>query len=126
MSFDADDIIHRWWDLRQEGQIREAERSIERNAQTTEAAVADLHAALERLALLTQAMWELSRERNGVTEAELVAKVHEIDLRDGKADGRIERAGPACAKCGKTNRPRRVKCFYCGTPLTPVSAFGAL
>ena len=44
---------------------------------------------IDTLALSCAAMWELLSEKLGVTEQELLAKIEEIDLRDGKLDGKI-------------------------------------
>lgn len=44
---------------------------------------------VDRLRLVCQALWELCSERLGVTEEELEEKVLEIDLRGGKADGKL-------------------------------------
>ena len=70
----------------------------------------------ERLKLVTMAMWELLRERTGISEAELKAKIDEVDMMDGKKDGRI-RIRPTvndCATCGRKVRSNAVACPYCG------------
>ena len=68
-----------------------------------------------RLALITQAMWTLVKERTGLTDDDLMAAMAELDLADGRADGRKRPAGPIdCPKCGRTNSRNRDFCIYCG------------
>lgn len=73
---------------------------------------------LARLQLVMQGMWEVMRDRHGVTEQELEAKILEIDLRDGTKDGRIAREVAICSACNrKTGIRHHRKCFYCGEPI---------
>ncbi len=74
---------------------------------------------LDRLYMTVQAMWELLSERTGLTKAELDAKIREIDLRDGKLDGRdaTQSASCKCAKCGRPVLPGHMRCIWCGTAL---------
>lgn len=69
---------------------------------------------IERLVLLVDAMWELLGERAGVTEAELVAKIAEIDGRDGSVDRRRTVAPHACPGCGAAIPNGRSTCQFCG------------
>ncbi|MDB5387543.1 MAG: hypothetical protein JWM11_3189 [Planctomycetaceae bacterium] len=61
----------------------------EAEARTLQNEVREMSNKLNRLTLISQTMWELLRERTGLTNAEIVDKMHEIDLRDGVADGKI-------------------------------------
>lgn len=72
---------------------------------------------VDRLTLACQAMWELIRERGIVTEDELNEKILEVDLRDGRADGRIASQIIPCPKCGNNTNSRRQQCAICGAPL---------
>ncbi|MFO1519712.1 MAG: hypothetical protein U1F57_08650 [bacterium] len=38
----------------------------------------------------------------------------EIDLQDGKLDGKLKRKPLECKKCQRVVSPRYVKCPYCG------------
>lgn len=74
---------------------------------------------VERLLIITEALWGILREEIGCTDDELVERMEEIDLRDGRLDGRVA-PGPAepCSRCGrKVSRFRRY-CLFCGTLLT--------
>src|SRR5882724_2349184 len=82
-----------YWQAYQAGQIAEvrtdaAEAKV--NTQQYSERVRDLEHALSRTTLACQALlWELLRARVGLTEDELLAKMTEVDLRDGTQDGRM-------------------------------------
>lgn len=76
--------------------------------------VRDTDERLDQLLLVCAAMWELLSEKAGVAEADLVAKVAEIDARDGTADGRFTYAPTKCVKCQRTMFPKHRRCLYCG------------
>ena len=45
----------------------------------------------------------------------MIDKVNEIDLRDGKMDGRETADAPiVCEQCGRSDSRRHNHCFYCG------------
>jgi hypothetical protein len=79
--------------------------------------VADLEKRTDRLGLVCQALWELLRERTGMTEDEVLQRMHEIDLRDGVEDGRISGTKVQCESCGSTCNSAAARCIYCGHPL---------
>ena len=71
----------------------------------------------ERLYLVVQAMWELLKEKVGLTDADLDAKVQEIDMRDGRLDGQdsTQTAPLTCRQCGRTILSGQAQCSWCGT-----------
>ncbi len=69
---------------------------------------------LDRMTLLTTAMWTLVQEKVGVTEEELAARIEELDLSDGKRDGKINVKAQPCEGCGRKVSPRHFRCMYCG------------
>ncbi len=109
--------MHLFWNLRQQSLIHEAE------AKATDAAADSrevrgemryLADAIDRVLLVNRAMWELLSERTNLTEKDLLAKVTEVDLRDGKEDGRLRTDVRKCAKCDRTLQKRHLQCLYCG------------
>ena len=76
----------------------------------------EIEKRLEKLLLLSQAMWELIKEKTDLTEKELAEKVTETDLRDGKLDGRYAKPLVKCNKCGSAICHKYHKCLFCGTP----------
>ena len=71
----------------------------------------------ERLYLVVQAMWELLKDKAGLTDADLDAKVQEIDMRDGRLDGQdsTQTAPLTCRQCGRTILSGQAQCSWCGT-----------
>jgi hypothetical protein len=67
--------------------------------------------------LVCEALWTLLRDRLGVPEEELVARVNEIDLSDGKLDGKVRRPAVKCPRCGRTVSRRFDNCIYCSEPV---------
>ena len=55
--------------------------------------------------VVSRALFELFEETTGVLEARLKAKITEIDLRDGQADGRITPKAKRCPQCLHPVRP---------------------
>lgn len=93
-----------------------------RAASRAEMSVQELQVAVERLQLGATAMWEVLREQTGLTDEDLAQRITELDLRDGKLDGKIAATRRHCASCGRDNAPRRLRCLYCGDELPPTSA----
>jgi hypothetical protein len=80
-----------------------------------EAQIRELSDAIDKLILITRAMWEITAKEKGLTDEDLINKVNEIDLRDGKADGRITPAIRQCPSCGRNLFVGHRKCLYCGS-----------
>jgi hypothetical protein len=79
---------------------------------------------VDRLLMLTEALWGFLKKEHGYTEAQLADAVKEIDLRDGRLDGKAAKVPPtACPQCQRLNSAKFSKCIYCGTAL-PVALFG--
>lgn len=55
-------------------------------------------------------------EEVGFTRKRLIEKIEEIDLRDGKLDGKYTPTN-TCGNCSRTIAPRHSKCVYCGAKI---------
>ncbi len=113
-------------DLYQQARIHEAESSANRAASKAEAVherLASQERRLERLALHCQAMWEMLRERAQFTDEEFVNKLLEVDLRDGRTDGRMAARIADCPNCRQKTNSRRSTCVICGVELPRNHAF---
>ena len=67
---------------------------------------------VDQLSLVCMAMCELMEEI-GFNKNMLEAKIREIDLRDGKLDGKyVEKK--TCTGCGRDIAARHLSCLYCG------------
>ena len=63
-----------------------------------------------------EALCELLEASGAVAQAELVAKLREIDLRDGVEDGRnVAPEVQVCGKCGRTRVGQHRFCAHCGS-----------
>ena len=71
----------------------------------------------DKTLLVCEALWTLLREKHALTEEELIERVNQIDLTDGKLDGRVRRPPVQCPKCGRTTPKRFFQCIYCGAEI---------
>jgi len=69
---------------------------------------------LDRLQLTCRAMWSLLQEKLNLTDVELVQRIHELDMLDGKADGKVKKKASSCPQCGRTIAAKSSRCMYCG------------
>ncbi len=107
------------WNLRQDERIKETSSEII----LAKDAIAETEERLERLALICQAMWSLLEEKTDLTEDDLVKRVTEIDLKDGRLDGKYEKPLVKCEECGATISQRFGKCLFCGKEYTDGTVF---
>jgi hypothetical protein len=85
--------------------------------------VTRLEISIDRLLLINRALWEIIQERFQLTEEILKDKVSEIDLRDGKLDGRLKKGVKKCDRCNRMLNPRHKTCIFCGYPVQDVDVF---
>lgn len=69
---------------------------------------------IERLLVVTDALWELASEALGLTDDQLTAKVVEVDARSGAVDGRRARVIRRCPTCDAAIAHGRPTCAFCG------------
>ena len=95
------------------------------NAIRTDRAISDLgleslSRRLDRAMLAIESLSEILRDRFGITRDEIHARMDEIDLRDGKQDGRLAPGVMLCPACDRPNSKQSRQCVYCGhQPLSP-------
>ena len=92
------------FDIYQHGLIYDASssaREAKQDARDAHSQITQLQASVAKLALINKAMWEMLKQALGKEDAELFELVKEIDLKDGRLDGRISREIKKCHQCGR-------------------------
>jgi hypothetical protein len=71
---------------------------------------------VDKLTIACMALWSFLKKETGLTDEDLMAKFREIDLLDGKEDGKVspQKQVRQCAKCGRAMSRRHARCLYCG------------
>lgn len=114
------------WDAVQQRQIQNTQTDIlnvkEKVIQNRDQTY-DLKNQIDRLTLATQAMWELIRDKFGIEESELINKVVEIDLRDGRKDGKITSQARCCPSCKRPMSSKSNTCVFCNYTTSKKHAF---
>ncbi|MBL9030711.1 MAG: hypothetical protein JNM80_03275 [Phycisphaerae bacterium] len=118
-----------FWDLYQNRWIAEVSartRDAGSAARSARDKANDVERRIDALILTNMAMWSFLSERLGVTEEQLLDRMTEIDLSDGKLDGKARGTSGVrtCSDCGKPLSKRHPKCFYCGAADAGAKPFG--
>jgi len=108
-----------FWDLQQNRRIGEVESSARRSmkkAIDVAQEIRSLEARIDKLCLINLAICSVLQERGLLDEETLMERVRQIDMQDGRADGKLKQPGNIrrCPKCGRTMSPRHGRCLYCG------------
>lgn len=109
------------YDLVHQGLSRTADKTAEEakhDAYTLGQELDELRRKTDALTIACQALGELLRDATGMTDAAVFEKMREVDLRDGKLDGKMGAQPIPCAHCGRTTNDHRKACLFCGKPLT--------
>ena len=85
-----------------------------------------LHHRIEKLSLVNRALWEIIAKEHGYPKDMLVAKVAEIDLRDGELDKELHEPIINCPECGRKINARHHHCIYCGFDDLPEDVFSTV
>ncbi|MBE7463713.1 MAG: hypothetical protein HS116_09430 [Planctomycetes bacterium] len=77
--------------------------------------LARLEHDVERLLMISEALWEILKQHHGYSDDDLMRRVAQIDLKDGKLDGKVAKTQPVqCPRCTRTINRRHSICIYCG------------
>lgn len=116
-----------FWELYQISQINKAQSTASRaelKAETSREYFRLLEGKIGSLALACQSLWEILEENTDITRDQLLAKMEEVDLRDGRKDGKLSKTVEACGSCGRRTSRRRPNCLYCGEKQESGELFG--
>lgn len=107
-------------DLYQQGRIQQAATAAGQAmtlAERNETYLTSLQHKYDKLTLVSQVLMELVQSRLSISDSEILAKLEEIDMRDGTCDGRIGQQAVVCDNCKRRSNSRRTNCIYCGYDL---------
>jgi hypothetical protein len=78
---------------------------------------------IDRLLLITEALWTILKQQNNYTDDTLVQLIQGIEQSRTSPDSTTSKDAPiACPACGRPNTAKRNFCIYCGKPL-PANPF---
>jgi len=97
-----------------DGHVDVMAASEQAGAQVRARSIENVEAKLDRALLACEALWTLFRDRLGLTDDELIHRINELDLSDGRLDGKVSRSAVSCPSCGRAIARRFAKCMYCG------------
>ena len=115
-----------FFDLYQQGQITAAQEKADRaksEAERLRIQIDDLQRKADGLTIACQALWEIVRDRLSVNDNDILAKMQEVDLRDGRADNKIDLTVLKCPSCQRNSNSKRRACIYCGSDLPVAHVF---
>ena len=110
--------MHIFWEIHQQrriGQAKSAANSAKSAAVDAKAQVREFQRQLDKSMMLVEALWTLCQEAHGWTDQQLVDRVTDIDLRDGKLDGKVSRSARPCPECERIIAADRSQCMWCGS-----------
>ena len=92
--------------------------------------IAGLRRDIARLDLTIEGIVRVLERRGQLTKQELRDIIVEIDLEDGREDGRIgpdrSAKAPKCDACGRPVNPKRDVCVYCNAELPKKTRKGSV
>ena len=77
---------------------------------------------LDKLTLINRALWEIQKKEHNLSMDDLLAKMAEIDLRDGHLDHQMRNEAVSCPSCGRKTSRQRSRCIYCAAEM-PADVF---
>lgn len=79
----------------------------------------------ERLKLVTAALWQMLKDKTDATDDELRRYVEQVDLMDGRLDGKLRapRELRDCKGCGRRILNSAAMCLYCGEQQSDTALF---
>jgi len=116
------------WDIFQEIQLndlRAQQHSADSSQRRADDDLAELARQVRKIALVNQALYELLKEKTGISYEELRRKIDDIDRRDGVLDGKLLPKPVVCPKCGTMVTAGALSCQNCGAKVAPKYPFSS-
>lgn len=121
------------FDLYQQQRIRRTDQRVSANENNNEYRhqrsrdeIDELDARIDRMMLITEAVWQLLAEKSGLDEDDLADRVRQLDKLDGIEDGRRQSLASDCGSCGAKVNPKSAICQFCGIDVPQRSIFDAV
>lgn len=100
-------------------QAESSARSASTKASAARTEIDFIKTDIEKLLMITEALWTFVKQQHDFSDEDLMQKIEDIDLRDGKLDGKVAKQAPsACPNCKRTLIGGQPICLYCSTPVT--------
>lgn len=89
-----------------------------RTSTTTDPDYRKLEERVSKLELIAESLWRILQEEHGYDDIRLIEKMTDIDLEDGRYDGKKAKGKGfmTCTKCQRNNAIHHTTCMYCGEP----------
>lgn len=111
-------------EYRQRSDIESLKRTAAIANDSVDVALDQLGEARRRIAqleLTMEALVRLLETKGGIERQELALMIQQVDLADGREDGRIgpdrTSSAPRCGTCARPLNPKREACIYCGAEI---------
>jgi ethanolamine ammonia-lyase large subunit len=113
-----------WWEIYQFNKIIDVQKTA--NEAKYDAGIAKSIAEafqhrIDKMAIIMHSMWSLIEENTNLTEEDLRKRVIEIDMTDGKLDGKVRKKPIKCKKCGSGISYKFKKCMICGEEYSDIN-----
>ena len=104
---------------RMESSIRNSMCLRKMRREEVELSAVSMRQDIEKLYMIVEALWSVVKKSANLKDDDLVELVRQVDLQDGKLDGRNAEnlAVRTCASCGKVLLQGQTTCAYCGKTL---------
>ena len=105
--------------------IRSDMRAQKLDLDESELSAVSMRQDIEKLYILIEALWCIVRETSGLKDEDLAELAKQIDLQDGRLDGRNSSNADVrkCSSCGRTILRGQSRCSYCGEEMHDGSLF---
>lgn len=95
---------------------RSAATDAKSTARQSQEEINALNWKVERLLMITEALWRHLKKAENLEDSYLENLVNEIDAEDGQLDGKVSASPPVmCPNCERPTSKNLRKCIYCGT-----------